>query len=265
MTYLSASQVSCLQRCEREYLFKYVLKLQEEKSEPLYFGSAFDKLVDAPEEIDSFDLEGLSEHEYPYRAVLKKMVEHANRTTAHLPKVKVTQFPIETGAVKGYIDAVRVDDSGDWMLAERKTAGRVEEEKRLMLHNDIQVATYVAHADLVAKELGLDLKRFKGLSYETTQKPTERLKKSETLGEFAARATVATYVWAVPESLKAHCTNIFYTTFSAAKKRKEEIEKTYFNSGNIFCIPGTSAQCFRYGSKCSFFNQCHGLQENPGE
>lgn len=262
MNYLSASQVSCLQRCDREYLLKYVLKLPDEKTEPLYFGSAFDYLVDNENEIDSFDLQGLRETEYPYRAVLKKMVRSAKDATSHLPTVAINQFKISTSLVKGFIDAVRVDGfTGDWFMSERKTASRIEQDKRLMLHNDIQVATYVANAEVVAKELCLDMKRFRGLTYETTQKPAERVKKSETLEEYAERATVKTEVWTVAESMKAHCTKVHQVTFSAMARKRDDIENTFALCGDMHVIPGNTSQCFRFGSKCQFFNVCHNNQE----
>lgn len=258
MSYLSASQVTLLQTCERAYLYKYILKLPETKGEALYFGSAFDKVVDKPELIDQ-DHEGLDEREYPYRAILRKMVSSHARATEWLPKPMAIQVAIETPAVKGFVDAVRLDtDSGAWFIAERKTAGRIDETKREWLHNDIQVATYIAHVEHLARHLSLNPASFAGLTYEVTQKPQERMKKSETPDEFAERATSETVVWQVDKTLQAHCKKVHITTFDWARRRRDEIEDTFSRSGDPYLITGNTNQCTRYGSKCSFFDVCHG-------
>jgi hypothetical protein len=262
MKHISASQISMLGDCERKWLFRYVLQQKEPSNENFALGTAFHDVVDDPALLETHSLTGLNTNEYPYRTVIKKMVDSAALATSGLPPVKHKELKLEISEgqhkVLGFIDAVRVDVQGNWFLAERKTSGRIEEGRRELLHNETQVCTYVGAVQDIARIASLLPAKFQGLTYEVTEKPQERMGKKETLQEFGLRATARTVVWTVDASLAAHCRKVFLTNLAWASDRIEKLTAAYSRSKDVFDVVGNTGSCMKWGKKCSFFENCHG-------
>ena len=259
-SYLSVSQVNSLKTCPRQYVFKHILKEREFKNKNLLVGTAFHKMLEGKDvEAELKELPA----EYPHRAVLKKMKRVYEDATAQLPKViaREVNFRVDSGQfeIMGYVDAVRVGDDG-WYLGEEKTAAVIDENKKNMLAFDLQICTYMYSQAAIARQVGVD-KPFKGLIYTATTKPSEKVKKTETLEEFAARATVETRVWKVEDTPPERIKLIVETEFNWAQKTKQEIEATWISSGeNLDAIPSNSHSCFKFNTPCNYFEKCYGTK-----
>lgn len=259
--HISASQIATIQRCDREYLFKYIMKMAEEPSTALFMGTAFHEVVDTPELLATMCFPMLNESKYPYKRVISKMVKAHKIATQGLPSVTAKEVKIShrVGGVEvlGFVDAVR-SSQDSWYLSERKTAGRIETAKQLYLKNEIQVAGYISARDVIAAQLDLNLEAFQGLTYETAEKPQQRMGKRDTPDLFALRATSKAVVWTVPASEYAHCRKVFHASVTWADERREKISRVFGVNHDMFEIPGNTAACTRWGQKCSYFKVCHG-------
>ena len=260
--YISASQMSTLNRCQREWAIKYILRLPEESSDALAMGKSFHLLFEGASTED-VPLVGLNINEYPYRAALSVMHQSYIEVMSAYPPESCPEIKIERPGYLGFIDALVIYPDQTWWILERKTAGLIDEDKRFTLPANTQISAYVSHrmeiCDAVFATYGtiLDPDACLGVLYVQTVKPTERLKKSETLDEFAARLTSRTLVWELSMSLLSRSAESFDIAFAQAAQTKQNILKEYEKSRDVRRIGGNDAACKRFGKRCSYFATCY--------
>ncbi len=254
---LSPSKIATIFRCPREYAFQYLLNVKTKKSKPLLFGTAFHQALEGKEP-DLVDLKAL-DPEYPFHSALRTMLAGHKAATAPLPPSMAREVVYETPEIKLVADEFRVEDSGDWFLCENKTASTLDENKRLMLPNEIQMVCYAAHAPFIAETFWLDPAKFAGVIYMTSLKPMERRTKKETIDEFGARLTSTTHVWRYPVDKFRGVVDKWKTLTEFAEKRADEVQHVFDRDKGVDRLPCNSASCVRFGNRCPYFEVCLGV------
>ncbi len=253
---LSISQMSVLNSCAREWVYRYVLREQTDMPAYVHVGRAFHEVVAGQATPDTVDLKGVDETQYPYRAALGVMSESYKHVMSSQGVPLLQEFRFEGTDTCGVVDGVQLWPNGQWSLVERKTVGRVDDDKTLTLHEDLQVATYVAHLEFIAAEALLNPKDFLSVLYTQTTRPPERRGKLESIEDYGKRLTSHTHVTVVPaERIRRDNARWAY---HLAKSRKEDVLSIYAESENPLDVPGNTQNCIKFGTRCGFFERCHG-------
>ena len=247
---LSASKMSCIARCQKEYVFRYIEKREEAKSKALLFGMAWHYTLEGKEP----NLEELNaiDSDYPW---IDALVVMGKGYDAGFPEhVNEVQREIKFGdeeVLIGYVDSV-ISDDGWWICENKSRSADMDDNEAMMLPALIQTQIYHHAAPEIAEQLWLDIADYRGIKYVCTKKPGERRKKTETKEEYGARLTSETQVIELP---KAVLTGNPEPAMVIARARAEEAERAY--QGGIESVPCNTASCFRYNSECPFFSLCH--------
>lgn len=250
---LSASRITVIFRCPREYVYKYIMEIPEPWNKNFAMGKAFHEMLELKEpnltELNAYD------PDYPWTDALHVMRKGYDAAyPEHVNEVK-REIHFENELRHGYIDSVLAEDDGSWVIGENKTrSSAMNDDEARMLPANLQVQIYVSAVPEIAEQLWLDPDLFKGVKYVTSIKPNERRKKTETKEEFGARLSSQTQVIEIP---KAMLTGNPEPMLIQAMARAQDAE-TAFSSGNPMDVPCNTAQCFRYNSPCPYFNRCHG-------
>ena len=252
---LSASRVKVIHRCQREYVFNYIMKIEQPWNKNFAFGKAFHEMLELKEpnlaELNAYD------PDYPWADALHVMgkgyevgfPEHVNTVQR--------EVKVENDIRLGFIDGVVASpDANEWWITETKSrSAAMDDNEARMLPADIQVQIYATAYQEVAEQLWLDPDAFKGILYVCSIKPNERRKKTETKDEFGARLSSYTQVIELPrEILTGNPEPMMVQSFA----RAQEAELA-FSSGNPMDVPCNTSSCFRYNSPCPYFSRCHNV------
>lgn len=230
MSHLSVSQLQVLMRCPKEWWFKYVRKEPEPlpPSEALRMGKAFHGLVfentEPPEDL---------------KVACQAMKEVYTHVTKDLPPVRFAEVeirtPFDTYDYLGYVDAVRVAESGAWYLTELKTRSTLEHFDARTIDYDLQLGAYILNVHTIATRCGLPERAFGGVYYERVTKP-KRGKPPEV--------------------------DILFRRFDDIKT--EEARRAFFYGAQAISVilaqgdaPKNQASCTRYGERCPFYEKCY--------
>jgi hypothetical protein len=249
---LSASRISCVTRCPREYVCKYHMGLTEKKSEALLHGSAFHQMLDGKTP-DLTDLRA-ADPEYPWADCLNVMLAGYKAEMQIIGgETAARELDLSTERFRLIVDEVRMVGA-QWFIVENKTA--TKEPKWARLPADVQNLLYVSQRDSIAQTCWVDPADFGGLIYTATLKPQERRKKNETAGDFSARLTSSTISKILrPEAFSSRS---FTATIDWAEMQMDALDGCWNQSKSLEDIPANTASCERYGSPCPFFEVCHG-------
>ena len=247
---LSASRITCIQRCQREYIFNYVEKRPQPKSKALLMGSAWHEVLEGKEpkleELNQID------PDYPWIDALVAMGKGYDQGFPEHVNEVAREIKFEDDLRLGYIDAVVSDKDGWWVVECKTRSAEMDDNEAKMLPALIQNQMYHHAAPMISEDLWLDIGDYRGIKYVMTKKPAERRKKTETKEEFGARLTSDTQVIEIP---KAVLTGNPEPAMVQALARASEAEAAY--QGGIESVPCNTAACFRYNSPCPFFDLCH--------
>ena len=255
MGYLSASQITCINRCPREYAWKYLLKMKEPPVEALAYGSAFHRLT-CGEDVDLSSLKSF-DPDYPWKESLEVMLAGYREAMKTEPEPVISELEIATEEVKLIVDAILYEPTTEeWFIHEKKTAGKISEVKKRWLVDDVQMLMYVGNTNLIADKIALDPAKFSGVVYTQTLKPSERKKAKESPEEFANRLTSSTEVLKYePWFFGAAATKLEKIT-SWASDRRDSICRMYEQSMDARSVPGNTSSCERYGRPCPYIDAC---------
>lgn len=254
--YLSASQLSCLNRCLREWVFRKILKYPEEKTEALIIGGLFHRLCEG-KTIEEKDMSGLKSG-FPWQRYFSTMLAGYKLERAKYPaETAGCEIEWEDEQVKMYIDELAVRPDGRWYMAERKTASAQDQNRRKMLARDMQTGLYVSRRHQIAEKFWLDPGKFAGVLYFITLKPMERLKKGESLEEFGERFTSSTDSWEIPAATILQYQGMVIRSLSYGEKQREIASESFLQNNRIEDVPCNTASCIRFGKPCPYFKNCH--------
>jgi len=177
-------------------------------------------------------------------------------------KLEVIACEIEIGDkhVLGYIDAIYIDSKGNWYIGDLKTAGKLAGDLLPRLLDDPQLNLYSFYAPEVAKMLSLDLDKFIGCLYRVTTKATIKMKKDESIGDYAKRvqSKIESYEIGIPrneEVIKATRHRVERLFERHVEIHDLKAKDTMQNYGN----------CFNYFRPCPYWSQCRGHTYTVGQ
>jgi len=151
----------------------------------------------------------------------------------------------------GLVDVVLVNQvTGDWWLADLKTAARLNNFVLARLHQDLQLNLYASFCNLIADYLELDIAKFKGCRYRVTTKPTIKRKSTETYLEFVVRNYTSAKTYDVPIPIEK---------MNPKQARESHAQLWHLandlRSGKV--LPEKNfAACDGYFKPCSYWSQC---------
>ena len=264
--FISVSQINLALRCQREWIFKYVLKYPEASSDNLIIGRVWHSLAEG-KPLSSCDIEGLPA-EFPWGAYFRRMLAgYAIERKKYAPTFAHELAWLKEDEFKLIIDEIAMNDSGKWWIIERKTRSQDLGIKRQMLGSDLQLGLYAAYRREYANEFWLDPSQYQGCIYIATYKPNQkRLKsrKKDSKGEWAE----TTDQWG--ERMTSSTESVLVTdvdergalaTRDFGLKVIEYTQNAYEKYRDWRPIPSRSESCIRYGKPCPFFTNCHGRYE----
>jgi len=165
----------------------------------------------------------------------------------------ICEYRIQTENTLGYVDLIACDEDKNWWIIDLKTSKKKSELTVAKLHNDYQLNLYSAHVKQIAKDNGLDPKKFMGCRYRIITKSTSMPKKDETIPQYIKRIHSKGWVKGfdviIPkddmqpeETLKGH-----KELWRRAKKLHEgaKPKKDY-------------AYCSSFFRPCAYWSHCHG-------
>jgi hypothetical protein len=265
---LSASSRNLYAECQRAFWHRYLAKTVNDSDyvNPKYFafGSAFHECLEV----------------FKYSGKLMetaKIVEiaHKNRLfgegdigklMASLRAYFATWFNsnvidcevwIETDVIKGKIDGVLRDDQGHFWILENKTSSAISPTLEIELPTDPQVCLYSASVEQLKERVRiLAGEQVLGVIFRVTEKPKERLKKAETMLDYAARCKSRTFEWKAPFArIKSdEVFSSFRALLAEIKAKREPYRPDMIES---FCQ--NKRNCVKYGAACQYYSHCHGM------
>jgi len=252
----SASALKTLTRCQKKFWHTYINKTQKDIgwSSPDYyrFGSALHKIL----ETVRWDYKGCTQD------LIMKTAEDYNLDEEDAAKIAAMlrcifawfidskykiigcEIKFDTNIYHGVVDIILEDAEGHWYIADLKSASHIDENLPSLLISDVQMCIYHEASEKIAREIHLDINKYKGLLYLQCKKPLERLKKGED------------YI-----SLTQRCTSLINPIYIDTTKR---IPVTAYESlieqaeeGIALC--NTNA-CIEFHNPCEYFSSCHGKE-----
>jgi hypothetical protein len=267
-TRLSYSSYQTIKACEQKYYHykiantPYDTDYNDEK-ESLILGKAFHSLLEFTKHTKDNLSEGIkivqstANIENDKMALVVAMANVYLRTKTTHPIFKnlnpiAIEMEISDKDFIGFIDVIFGDIDGNWYIGDLKTTARQSETLKARLEMDAQLHLYSSYAVQIAEKLGLDISKFKGSLYISTNKTTIKRKASEMkLSDYVTRLeeSIETRIYVVPmDKDKTKWVKSDFMTYHSRTKglRKVPIaDKNYSN-------------CEMYFTPCPYFSKCHG-------
>ena len=161
------------------------------------------------------------------------------------------EYKILTEHTLGYIDVVMADEDKNWWMVDIKTTSRRSDLTNNKLHNDYQLNLYAAHYKIVARDLGLDPKKFKGCRYRVVTKPKAKLKKNENILGYIKRILPMIEAFDVIVPLDNMNPEIILKRHRALWRRAAKLHDGSEPGQNF-------AHCSSFFRPCEYWSQCHG-------
>jgi len=261
---LSYSSSTLLKNCEQKYCYYKIDKAPKDSdvsdsTEAFDIGKAFHQVLEDNNHTD-VSLEGhldnacraleVEAHKGMIHAMLLRYLQvHAKSGL----EVVRCELGLNNPKFIGYIDVILKDPkTGEWWIADLKTAGRYSPITTAKLANDVQLNLYCSFAEHIAAALELDVKKFMGARYRVTTKSKLKRKVGESYGAHVRRTAknVVSYDIIVP-----------IAEMSPAAVYKEHLKlqaKTVkFRKGTLKPTRNLS-YCDSFFRSCDYFSRCHG-------
>lgn len=260
---LSHSSANTLRSCETRYYHYKIAKTPNdpdyvEEQESLMIGKAVHLSLE--QTLHSYDKEsfyhwtnyacsqfGLTEMIIPIQAMVFKLMKLQRGEGLY---AVACEHEIKTEFVGGFIDLIARNEEGDWWIIDVKTAARLQPLTIAKLANDYQLNLYAAHADMIARDLGLDSKRFKGCRYRVVTKSGAAARPNETL---------MSYIKRTDSTIRAHEFIIDIEQMNPEAILKEHRE-LYRRARKLFegAKPSKDyANCSSFFRPCPYWSKCH--------
>lgn len=259
---LSPSSMTLYTQCARKYFFKKVAHYKvdsdvTEDTEAMMVGKCLHKIF----EDYKHELTGLT-YDTVRVAVLAHGLEDGLTPMvfamcgaykqSHLKsklKTVACEHIIDTPEFYGIVDMVLADSKG-WWIGDLKTAAAYNPAIVPTFARHPQLSMYAANASVLAKDLGLDVEKFKGIRYRCVTKSKLIRKSTESLEAYIGRLSksVKSLDIAIPKEVLAP-QDVVEVHQEIAKAVKSKDEKTYTRNHN---------SCFLYYRPCEYFSRCNG-------
>lgn len=272
-TRLSYSSYQTLKGCEQKYWHYKInntphdLDFNDEK-ESLVMGKAFHSILEGAKHDPNISMADLG-------AILSTVFNETNldedRKALVVAMVKVylqfrgtndkfralkpvgIEVKLQSDDFIGFADVVFEDNKGNWYIGDLKTTARQSETLKSRLQMDAQLHLYSSYAPQLAEELKLDISKFAGALYITTNKTTTKRKANEVLSDYVNRlmGAIETRIYVVP--IDKTKTEWVVSDFKESHKRTQELR-----NGTEPTPKRNYSRCEDYFTPCAYFSQCHG-------
>ncbi len=271
------SKFDTLDRCEREYAHRYILKTPKDADyiDPDYFkfGRAFHTILEetnhdqskfTPDVLDKAvalnDLCPLFD-----RAKMLKCLQsyYKFHKTSGLKPIKI-ELKFNNGTFGGIIDTIGITKDKKWWIVDHKTAANLDPKLPYLIKNNQQLTFYASfRSEIKAKILEqyqIELGEFGGIIYRETKKPSERKSKKDV--DFETFYGRLKDVDTRESKILASELSVEKTTFllNRRKDRCEEVTKIV-NEKGIDHVTSDIKSCVHpvFKSVCKYFHTCHGV------
>ena len=268
-TRLSYSSYQTVKGCEQKYWHYKINDTPKDsdyvdEKESLMLGKAFHSILEFTRHTDNNLAEGIKLAQSAYgdfieedkMALVVAMVKTYLKAKNNHEKFKTlepvgVEVAIEDDEFLGFVDVVFKDESGSWFIGDLKTTARQSENLKARLEMDAQLNLYSNYREQIADKLGLDVTKFSGSLYITTNKTTTKRKAGEKLSDYVTRLepAIETRVYVVPFSQEK--ANWVHVDFLGWHSRTKGLRKGSKPDRNY-------SRCEDYFSPCPYFSQCHG-------
>ena len=163
------------------------------------------------------------------------------------------EFAMENDEFLGFIDAIMIDPSNqEWWIVDLKTASRFSTIKAAMMHSDVQLNLYASFAHEIAQHFNLDLDKFAGVRYRTTEKSRLKRKASESYDEFVRRMASSIVSYDIIVRAERLDPQAIYSQHKDLREKALQ-----FHNNEQFPTKNLS-YCDAFFRPCEYFSQCHG-------
>lgn len=272
------SKFDTLDRCEREYAHRYILKTPKDPDyiDPNYFkfGRAFHEILEETNHdgskftLDILNLFVAKNDLCPLfeRAKLLKCLEsyYAFHKKSEINPVKL-ELTFNNGVFGGIIDTIGISPKDKkWWIVDIKTAAFLDPMKPYLIKKNQQLSFYACFneeiKDKIYEQIGIELKEFGGFIYRETKKPSERKTKKDLDFE---------YFYGRLEPVETRENKILASEIDVDKirsminRKKNRCEEVVniINEKGFEHLSSNIGSCIHpvYKSVCKYFNTCHGI------
>lgn len=273
-TRLSYSSARLLQGCEQRYWHYKVSKTQqdsdvEDNTKAFAIGSSFHKVLEDNKHEELLNIEPAERNDLIVRELEKCVqtegLDEKDMALTHAMLIKylrlrkkqgfktlACEYSIPSKLVIGFIDLIEEDPNGGWWISDMKTAKTFWSTLVARLPQDRQINLYSHFAMDVARDLKLDLTKFKGCRYLVTTKSAAKKKANESYMDFVARMAnglIKSYAIEIPVS-KLNPAAV-YNEHVELHKRSMQLREGEAPTKNF-------GYCENYFKPCPYWSQCHG-------
>ncbi len=270
------SKFETLDRCEKEYAHKYILKTPKDQDyiNPIYFafGTAFHQVLeftnyDSKNFTDDILHTALDSNEldpiFDKAKLLKCLESYYSFHSRSRLRICKLELPFSTGIYGGIVDSLGISLDNKWWIVDNKTAAKLDSILPYLLKNNNQLNMYAHFNEQIKQQIlddfGIELQEFGGFIYRETKKPSEKkTKKDLDFESFYNRLnnveTRETKILISELDVKKT-----YLILNRKKTRCENITSLVINEG-IQSIAGNTRNCINsFGQVCKYFSSCHGI------
>ena len=268
MDKLSYSSLQTFKSCKRKWYYKKIAKVTVDSdyhpSDAFNFGKAYHEILEkgghfSYAEIDTKAIcESYGQLEY-YLEIMACVNAYLNLRVLQAPlRLVKAEYEIQHEKIIGYVDAIlEENDKSGWWILDLKTARSIGSDLPAKLHNDAQLNLYASFAEDIAKDLMLDISKFKGCRYNVVSKPQYVPKKDEAMGDYCLRVKpkIAEFIIPVnklsPEYFRREIEQ-HYALMEGIVKAEKQPNCNY-------------SACYNYFSPCEYWSNCHGSLFTNGQ
>jgi hypothetical protein len=157
----------------------------------------------------------------------------------------------------GIIDAIMVDDFGEWWIVDLKTSGKKDNGLPARISKDMQLNLYAAFRSEVAAQLKLDPELFAGIRYREALKPLQVRKSGELFDAFTVRCEEGAECREIVVPACELDSQEMYGEFSKVIERAHALQREFLTKESVVGRCNFKA-CLNYNSPCEWFSLCYG-------
>ncbi len=260
---LSPSSMALFQQCQRKYFFKKVAGVQVDSDvtddvEALMVGKCLHKILeDCRHKLDGLSYESvkaatlahdLGEETAPMIFAMAKAYKISHEKSGL--RAIGFEVPIDTESFFGIADVILTDLEGNWWIGDLKTSAAYNPAIVPTFARHPQLSLYAANAEVIAKELNLDVSKFMGVRYRMVTKSKLIRKSSESLEGYIDRlgSSVKSLDFAIPKEMLSP-KEVVEVHSTIREKIKSKEESDYLRN---------HSNCMLYFRPCEYFSKCNG-------
>ena len=263
---MSYSSACLMRKCERKYWLSKVAQAPVDSdasidTEAFLYGKVYHEILEVtrhkrPGDLKAVTLQVGKKHgmvrDQIFRVYAMADKYYSCREQTGLVEV-ASEIRFQDEDFIGFIDSLIEDPvSGLWWILDLKTSTRIGAMLAARVHKDYQLNFYASFLDDIVKALKLQKAKFAGVRYSICTRPQAKPKRTETLKEYARRATVQYEEYVVDASaLDPQMARAFV-------QEARDRQNILFKIKNIEETKPNFLSCEDYFKACEYWSHCYG-------